>query len=111
MSQNISPLKIAIAGLGVVGGEVARQLIYRQQQLTLASGRALQLVAVSARSARADRGFSMAKIDWHDNAIDLASRDDVDVIIEMIGGAEGVAVELTRAALKMVNMSSPLIRR
>ena len=100
MSQNISPLKIAIAGLGVVGGEVARQLMHRQQQLALASGRALQLVAVSARSATADRGFSMDQIDWHDNAIELAGRDDVDVIIEMIGGSEGVAVDLTRAALK-----------
>ncbi len=96
----MSPLKIAIAGLGVVGGEVARQLMHRQEQLALASGRALQLVAVSARSAGADRGFSMDQIDWHDNAIDLASRDDVDVIIEMIGGSEGVAVELTRTALK-----------
>ena len=96
----MSPLKIAIAGLGVVGGEVARQLMHRQQRLALASGRALQLVAVSARSTAADRGFSMDQIDWHDNAIDLASRDDVDVIIEMIGGSEGVAVELTRAALK-----------
>ena len=100
MSQNISSLKIAIAGLGVVGGEVARQLMHRQQQLALASGRALQLVAVSARSATADRGFSMDQIDWHDNAIELAGRDDVDVIIEMIGGSEGVALELTRAALK-----------
>jgi len=100
MSQNMSPLKIAIAGLGVVGGEVARQLMHRQEQLALASGRALQLVAVSARSAGSDRGFSMDQIDWHDNAIDLAGRDDVDVIIEMIGGSEGVAVELTRTALK-----------
>ena len=100
MSQNISPLKIAIAGLGVVGGEVARQLMHRQQQLALASGRALQLVAVSARSATNDRGFSMDQIDWHDNAIELAGRDDVDVIIEMIGGSEGVALDLTRAALK-----------
>ena len=100
MSQNMSPLRIAIAGLGVVGGEVARQLMHRQDQLALASGRALQLVAVSARSAEADRGFSMARIDWHENAIDLASRDDVDVVIEMIGGSEGVAVELTRTALK-----------
>ena len=100
MSQNISPLKIAIAGLGVVGGEVARQLMHRQQQLALASGRALQLVAVSARSATTDRGFSMDQIDWHDNAIEIAGRDDVDVIIEMIGGSEGVAVDLTRAALK-----------
>ena len=100
MSQNISPLKIAIAGLGVVGGEVARQLMHRQQQLALASGRALQLVAVSARSATADRGFSIDQINWHDNAIELAGRDDVDVIIEMIGGSEGVALDLTRAALK-----------
>ena len=100
MSQNIASLKIAIAGLGVVGGEVARQLMHRQQQLALASGRALQLVAVSARSAAADRGFSMDQIDWHDNAIELAGRDDVDVIIEMIGGSEGVALDLTRAALK-----------
>ena len=99
MSQNMSPLKIAIAGLGVVGGEVARQLMCRQEQLALASGRALQLVAVSALSAGADRGFSMARIDWHNNAIDLASRDDVDVIIEMIGGSEGVALDLARAAL------------
>ena len=100
MSQNITPLKIAIAGLGVVGGEVARQLMHRQQQLALASGRALQLVAVSARSATTDRGFSMDQIDWHDNAIELAGRDDIDVIIEMIGGSEGVAVDLTRSALK-----------
>ena len=100
MSQNMSPLKIAIAGLGVVGGEVARQLMHRQEQLALASGRALQLVAVSARSTTVDRGFSMDQIDWHDNAIELAGRDDVDVIIEMIGGSEGVALDLTRAALK-----------
>ena len=100
MSQNKSPLKISIAGLGVVGGEVARQLMHRQQELALASGRTLRLVAVSARSADADRGFLMDQIDWQDNAIDLAYRDDVDVIVEMIGGSEGIAVELTRAALK-----------
>ena len=100
MSQNTSPLRIAIAGLGVVGGEVARQLVHRQRQLALASGRTLQLVAVSARSSGVDRGFLMDQIEWQDNAIDLANLNDVDVIIEMIGGSEGVAVELTRAALK-----------
>ena len=99
-SQTSTSLKIAIAGLGVVGGEVARQLIKRQQPLALAAGRRLELVAVSARSAATDRGFSMDRIDWHDNSLELAARDDVDVVIEMIGGSEGVAVDLTRAALK-----------
>ncbi|MGB2311037.1 MAG: hypothetical protein ACPH6E_03215, partial [Candidatus Puniceispirillaceae bacterium] len=100
MSEMSTSLKIAIAGLGVVGGEVARQLIKRQQPLALAAGRRLELVAVSARSAATDRGFSMDRIDWHDSPLELVARDDVDVIIEMIGGSEGVAVDLTRAALK-----------
>ena len=99
-SQTSTSLKIAIAGLGVVGGEVARQLIKHQQPLELAAGRRLELVAVSARSAATDRGFSMDRIDWHDNALELAAGDDVDVVIEMIGGSEAVAVDLTRAALK-----------
>ena len=80
-SQTYTSLKIAIAGLGVVGGEVARQLIKRQQPLALAAGRRLELVAVSARSAATDRGFSMGRIDWHDNSLELAARDDVDVVI------------------------------
>ena len=100
MSKSSSPLKIAIAGLGVVGSEVARQLINRGQQLSMAAGRSLDVVAVSARSSASDRGFVMDGIDWHDDAITLADRDDVDVIIEMIGGSEGVALDLTRAALR-----------
>ena len=46
-------------------------------------------VAVSARDRSADRGFQLDNIDWHDDAVALAGRDDVDIIVEMIGGSEG----------------------
>ena len=93
-------LNIAIAGLGVVGSEVARQLTSRNDALSAAGGTRLQLVAVSARSKANDRGFSMDGIQWVDDARDLAKIDDVDIVIELIGGSEGVALDLTRDALR-----------
>ena len=92
-------LKIAIAGLGVVGSEVARQLINRNEDLAAAAGQSLDIVAVSARDRSADRAFSLGNIDWHDDAAQLATRDDVDIIVEMLGGSEGVALDLARASL------------
>ena len=49
MSEQKSVLKIGIAGLGVVGGEVARQLTARDAAFRAAAGCGLQLVAVAAR--------------------------------------------------------------
>ena len=87
-SLSSSQLNIAIAGLGVVGGEVARQLINRRDEIAAVAGRQICVVAVSSRNREADRGFPMDGIDWVDSALDLAARRDVDVVVEMIGGSE-----------------------
>lgn len=92
----MSELAVAIAGLGVVGAKTAQMLTTPQQE---AYTDKLTLRAVSARSKSADRGFSLKNIDWHDDAISLAHRDDIDIVVELIGGADGVALELCKAAL------------
>ena len=97
--SNAAPLRVGIAGLGVVGGEVARQLTHRGIALTAPAVRGFEIVAVSARSRDTDRGFNMSDIDWHEDAAALAARDDVDVIVEMIGGHDGVAFDLVKTAL------------
>ncbi len=99
MSNAKSSLKIAIAGLGVVGAEVARQVINRGDELGVAAGMPIEIVAVSARERSVDRGVNLDGIDWYDEAPKLAERDDIDIIVEMIGGSEGVALDLARAAL------------
>jgi homoserine dehydrogenase len=99
MSSAVSDLKIAIAGLGVVGSEVARQVLNRGDELALAAGRPIRLVAVNARDRHADRGFAMDGIDWVANTVELAQRADVDVVVEMIGGSDGVALDLARQTL------------
>jgi len=78
---------------------VARQLTHRGEALTAPAVRGFEIVAVSARNRDTDRGFDMSVIDWHEDAAALATRDDVDVIVEMIGGHDGVAFDLVKTAL------------
>ena len=91
--------RIAIAGLGVVGAETARHLVENGRQLSQKATQRLTVTAVSARSRSKDRGFDMSGIDWCDNPVDLASRDDVDLVVELMGGSDGPALALTKAAL------------
>lgn len=94
------PLRIGIAGLGTVGAGVVKILAARKAHLAAASGRALELVAVSARDRQKDRGIDLSGARWADNAMALAGADDIDLVVELIGGSEGIARELVEAALK-----------
>jgi len=67
--------------------------------LTARTGRPVVISAVSARDPSRDRGVSLTGYDWESDPVALAQRDDVDVLVEMIGGDEGPALDATRAAL------------
>jgi len=93
------PLRIAIAGLGTVGMGVIRLIDTNRDLLTARAGRLLQVVAVSARDASRDRGIDLSAYAWEDDPGRLAARGDVDVVVELIGGADDPALALARAAL------------
>ncbi len=93
-------LRIGIAGLGTVGAGVVKILAGRGEHLAAACGRPLELVAVSARDRTKDRGIDLSGVRWEDDPMALASADDIDLVVELIGGSEGIARELLEAALK-----------
>jgi homoserine dehydrogenase len=93
------PLRVAVAGLGTVGGGVVKVLQKQADLLKSRCGRAIELVAVSSRSKGKRTDLDLSGISWIDNPIDLAHESNIDVIIETIGGDSGIALDLTRAAL------------
>lgn len=92
-------LKIAIAGLGNVGKGVVEILTLKAELLTRRTGRKIIISAVSARNKNIDRGINLNGIKWLDNPVSLADDKDTDIIVEVIGGADGIAYELCKKAL------------
>ncbi len=92
------PLRIAIAGLGTVGAGVIRLLETNRDLITARAGRAIDVVAVSARDRSKDRGFDVSQFDWCDSPTAFASNPDVDVVVELIGGEAGLPLDLARDA-------------
>lgn len=93
------PLRVALAGIGVVGGGVVRLLETNRELIARRAGRAIEIVALSARDRHKDRGVDLSPYRWEDDMDALVAAADVDVIVEMIGGADGPALTLARRAL------------
>jgi homoserine dehydrogenase len=95
------PLRVGIAGLGTVGAGTFRLLRENAEILAHRAGRPLEVAAVSARDpARWRDGLDLSGVRWHDDARALALDPGVDLVCELIGGGDGVALDLARAALR-----------
>jgi homoserine dehydrogenase len=92
-------LRVGLAGLGTVGTGVVKLLDANRALIARRAGRAIEIVAVSARSRR-DRGWDTARFAWSDDPVALASREDVDVVVELMGGADGPALSLAQEAVR-----------
>ena len=94
-----APLRIALAGLGTVGTGLVRLIEANGSLIERRAGRPLRIVAVSARDRTKDRGVDIGRYAWEDDMTALAARDDVDVVVELVGGADGPALTTARNAL------------
>lgn len=94
------PLNIAIAGLGTVGAATVQLLATQADLLAARCGRPIVIKAVSARERVRERGVDLSGVEWVEDATRLARLAHIDVVVELIGGAEGVARELVTESLK-----------
>jgi homoserine dehydrogenase len=94
-----NPLRLGIAGLGTVGGGVVKIVEDHAAMLAARAGRPVAVAAVCAQSRNKDRGFDISGFAWEDDPVALARRDDVDVLIEVMGGEDGPAKAAVEAAL------------
>jgi homoserine dehydrogenase len=108
-------LNIAIAGLGTVGQGVFKILTDKQTLFQDRCGKKIAITAVSARNKSKDRGLNLANVKWYDNPVDIAFDNNVDVVVELIGGSEGAAYDLVKNSLEnkknVVTANKALIAR
>jgi homoserine dehydrogenase len=95
----VQPLKIALAGLGTVGAGVVRLVEANATLIARRAGRGIVITAVNARDRTKDRGVDLTPYAWEDDMAALAARDDVDVVVELVGGSDGPALALARQAI------------
>ncbi len=93
------PLRVGLAGLGNVGAGVVRLLGQNAGPIAARAGRPIAITAVAARDRSRDRGLDLGGFAWADDAAELPARDDVDVVVEVIGGSDGPALTLARRTL------------
>ena len=93
------PLRLGIAGLGTVGTGVVKIVRQKAELLAARAGRPVAITAVSARTRDKDRGVNLSDYAWEDDPVALATRDDVDVFVELMGGSDGPAKAATEAAI------------
>lgn len=94
-----APLRIALAGLGTVGTGVIRLIEENGAMIAQRAGRPIVVAAISARDRNRDRGIDLTAYPWFDQPEELAVQDDIDCVVEMIGGSDGTALDLARKSL------------
>ena len=92
-------INIAIAGLGTVGAETYRIITEESDFLKARSSANFNVVAVSAKSRDKKRDVDLIGTEWITDCRDIADIDNIDVVIELVGGSEGVAKELVEKSI------------
>ena len=97
--MDMKPLNIAVAGLGTVGTGILKILEKNADILKKRLGRPLQVKAVCARDKTKTRDVNLHGIDWVENTLALTERNDIDIIVEVIGGSDNPSRLLIERAL------------
>src|SRR5437764_8060292 len=88
-------VRIGLLGVGTVGQAVARALVERQDVLSRAAGTPLLLQRAAVRDLARPRGLPADRLTSDPAAV--AAADDVDLVIELVGGEEPARSLITTA--------------
>jgi homoserine dehydrogenase len=105
----VKPIRVALLGCGTVGREVVRLLRDQADELAARAGAPVELAGVAVRRPRrhADLGELLTT-----DATGLVTRDDVDVVVEVIGGIEparALLLEALKAGKSVVTANKALL--
>lgn len=93
-------LRLGVAGLGTVGTGLLNIFAKHSEALAVRGGRPIIVTSVTAQNRHKDRGVDLSGYTWADTPQALATSDDVDVFVELMGGEGEPAKSAVESALR-----------
>ena len=113
VAGDVRPVRVALLGCGTVGSEVVRLLREQAADLHARIGAPLEVVGVAVRRPGRSRGdLSLDPGLLTTDALGLVKRDDVDIVVEVVGGIEPARtwlVEALRTGKSVVTANKALL--
>jgi homoserine dehydrogenase len=107
-----APLRVALLGCGTVGSEVVRLLDSTADDLAARVGAPLELAGIAVRRLGRARDLPVRDDLFTTDAEGLVARDDVDLVVEVIGGIEparGLIVAALESGKSVVTANKALL--
>ena len=106
-------MRLALLGCGTVGTEVVRLLHEQAADLTARIGAPLEVAGIGVRRPGRDRGeLPVDPALFTTDTLGLVKRDDIDIVVEVVGGIEPARtwlVEALRAGKSVVTANKALL--
>ena len=91
---------LAIVGLGNIGLNLYKHLLKNKKSIVEKNNINFDIKYVSAKNKKKNRGISITKKKWLPNYLDASKLADIDIVIELIGGADGPAKKLVFQSIR-----------
>src|SRR5690606_36948516 len=82
----MSPIKVGLLGLGVVGGGTWKVLNQNADEITRRAGRRIEVVAVAVRDVEKARALVGDQVQITTDGMDIVRNPEIDVVVELVGG-------------------------
>jgi len=98
--MKLKKINIAIVGFGNIGSYFYKILEKNKKTITTKTGKVPFVKYISAKNINKKRSITIPKTKWFSNPMNLMSKKNIDVIVELIGGSDGIAKKIVFSALK-----------
>ena len=98
--NNSKSFRLGVVGLGTVGIATLKLLESQLSNINNKSGKEVIIKAVSAKDKNKNRNIDISNYEWEESPVNLAKREDIDAIVELVGGSDGLAKELAYSAIE-----------